>query len=59
MNTGKQEKSGSLTRELAAIIVGLVAVIIVICWFLNTTFLGKYYTEKLAKYYKKQYSFTS
>lgn len=43
MNTGKQEKSGSLTRELAAIIVGLVAVIIVICWFLNTTFLGKYY----------------
>lgn len=43
MNTGKKEKSGSLTRELAAIIVGLVAVIIVICWFLNTTFLGKYY----------------
>jgi len=43
VNTGKQEKSGSLTRELAAIIVGLVAVIIVICWFLNTTFLGKYY----------------
>ena len=43
MNTGKQKKSGSLTRELAAIIVGLVAVIIVICWFLNTTFLGKYY----------------
>lgn len=43
MNTGKKEKRGSLTRELAAIIVGLVAVIIVICWFLNTTFLGKYY----------------
>lgn len=43
MNTGKQKKSGSLTRKLAAIIVGLVAVIIVICWFLNTTFLGKYY----------------
>lgn len=43
MNTGKKEKSGFLTRELAAIIVGLVAVIIVICWFLNTTFLGKYY----------------
>lgn len=43
MNTGKKAKRGSLTRELAAIIVGLVAVIIVICWFLNTTFLGKYY----------------
>ena len=43
MNTEKKAKRGSLTRELAAIIVGLVAVIIVICWFLNTTFLGKYY----------------
>lgn len=37
------EKKGSLTRELAVIIIGLVAGTIILCWFINTSFLGKYY----------------
>lgn len=37
-------KNGSLTTEMAVIIIGLVIGTVVLCWFLNTTFLEKYYT---------------
>lgn len=36
-------KKGSLTRELVFIIVALVAGTILLCYFLNTTFIEKYY----------------
>ena len=36
-------KNGSLMRELVFIIVALVAGTILLCYFLNTTFIGKYY----------------
>lgn len=36
-------KKGSLTRELVCIIVALVAGTILLCYFLNTTFIEKYY----------------
>ena len=41
----KDEKliKGSLTREMAVIIAGLVAGTIILCWAINTCFLGKYY----------------
>lgn len=41
----KNEKiiKGSLTREMAIIIAGLVAGTIILCWIINTCFLGKYY----------------
>lgn len=39
----KKEKTGSLTREMAAIIIGLVAGTVLLCWFLNTVFLARYY----------------
>ena len=39
----KRDKKGSLTRELAVILVGLVAGTIMLCWFINTSFLEKYY----------------
>lgn len=39
----KNTKKGSLTRELVIILVGLVAGTIILCWFINTTFLEKYY----------------
>ena len=35
----KRDKKGSLTRELAVILVGLVAGTIMLCWFINTSFL--------------------
>ena len=34
---------GSLTREIAFMIVGLVAGTVLLCWFLNTAFLERYY----------------
>lgn len=37
--------NGSLTRELVAIIVGLVTGTVLLCWFLNTVFLERYYVE--------------
>lgn len=41
---GKYKKRyGSLTGELAVIIVGLVAGTVALCWFINNTFLEKYY----------------
>ena len=39
----KRDKKGSLTRELAVILVGLVAGTIMLCWFIYTSFLEKYY----------------
>ena len=39
----KSKKKGSLTHELAVILVGLVAGTIILCWFINTSFLEKYY----------------
>ena len=39
----KRDKKGSLTRELAVILVGLVAGTIMLCLFINTSFLEKYY----------------
>lgn len=39
-----RRKRGSLTREITGIIIGLVAGTVLLCWFLNTTFLEKYYT---------------
>lgn len=34
---------GSLTREMAGIIIGLVAGTVMLCWLLNTVFLERYY----------------
>lgn len=39
----REKRKGSLTRELEFIIVGLVAGTVMLCWFINTSFLGKYY----------------
>lgn len=36
---------GSLTREIAAIILGLVAGTVILCWLLNTVFLEHYYVK--------------
>lgn len=38
-------RKGSLTREIAAIILGLVAGTVVLCWLLNTVFLERYYVK--------------
>ena len=38
-------RRGSLTREIAAIMIGLVAGTVILCWFLNTVFLEKYYVR--------------
>lgn len=39
----KEKRTGSLTRQMTGIIVGLVAGTVVLCWFLNTAFLERYY----------------
>ncbi len=39
----KKTKKGSLTRELAVIISGLVVGTVFLCWLLNTVFLERYY----------------
>ena len=39
----KKTEKGSLTREIAIIIFGLVAGTVVLCWILNTVFLERYY----------------
>lgn len=39
----KEKKTGSLTRQMIGVIVGLVAGTVVLCWFLNTVFLERYY----------------
>jgi len=39
----KKTKKGSLTRELAVIISGLVVGTVLLCWLLNTVFLERYY----------------
>ncbi len=43
VNRTKKRKKGSLTREMAFIFACLVAGTVLLCWFLNTTFLEKYY----------------
>ncbi len=43
VNRRKNSKKGSLTREMAFTIACLVAGAVLLCWFLNTTFLEKYY----------------
>ena len=39
----EKQRKGSLTHELTAILVGLVAGTIILCWFINTSFLEEYY----------------
>lgn len=39
---GKKQQ-GSLTTEIALILIGLMTGTVLLCWFLNTTFLEKYY----------------
>lgn len=39
----KKTRRGSLTREMAGIILGLVAGTVLLCWLLNTVFLEHYY----------------
>lgn len=38
-------RRGSLTREIAVIAIGLVAGTVMLCWFLNTVFLERYYVR--------------
>lgn len=40
-----KRRTGSLTRELVVIIVGLVVGTVLLCWFLNTAFLERYYVK--------------
>ena len=40
---GRHPKEGGLTREIAGIIIGLVAGTVALCWVLNTVFLERYY----------------
>ena len=40
---GRRPKEGGLTREIAGIIIGLVAGTVALCWVLNTVFLERYY----------------
>lgn len=42
-NLFKKTEKGSLTKEIAIIISGLVAGTVILCWVLNTVFLEKYY----------------
>lgn len=42
----KKKKIGSLTQEMAVIIIGLVTGTVFLCWFLNNAFLEKYYISK-------------
>lgn len=37
------KRKSSLTHEITMILVGLVAGTIMLCWFINTSFLGRYY----------------
>lgn len=39
----KNTKKGSLTKEITAIILGLVAGTVILCWLLNTVFLERFY----------------
>lgn len=41
---------GSLTREMAMIIIGLVSGTVLLCWFLNTVFLEYYYVNNKQDY---------
>ena len=41
----KKTSRGSLTREITATILGLVAGTVVLCWVLNTVFLERYYVK--------------
>lgn len=43
--TKQKEKIGSLTHELVFIIIGLVAGTVLLCWFLNTVLLERYYVQ--------------
>jgi signal transduction histidine kinase len=45
----KRQRTGSLTREIALIILGLVAGTVLLCWFLNTVFLERYYVKNKQK----------
>lgn len=42
-NKSEGIRYGSLTREMAGIIIGLVAGTVMLCWLLNTVFLERYY----------------
>jgi signal transduction histidine kinase len=45
----KKQKTGSLTREIALVILGLVTGTVLMCWFLNTVFLEHYYVKNKQK----------
>lgn len=41
----KKQKQGSLTRQIAIVIISLVAGTVLLCWFLNTVFLERFYVK--------------
>ena len=43
------KKKTSLTWQLIVTMIGIVAGTVVVCWFLNDTFLEKYYTYNKEK----------
>lgn len=42
-NSGAGIRHGSLMREIAVTMIGMIAVTVLLCWLLNTVFLGRYY----------------
>lgn len=45
MKQSKQPHQRSITTQICMVIIGLVTGTVVLCWFLNTTFLGQYYSR--------------
>ena len=45
----KKQKQGSLTRQIAIVIISLLAGTVLLCWFLNTVFLERFYVENKQK----------
>ena len=43
------KKKTSLTWQLIVTMIGIVAGTVVVCWFLNDTFLEKYYSLSMGK----------
>ena len=41
----RKRKQGSLTRQIAVVIIGLVAGTVFLCWLLNTVFLERFYVK--------------
>lgn len=45
MKQSKYPHQRSITTQICMVIIGLVTGTVVLCWFLNTTFLGQYYSK--------------